>query len=323
VSDARYPFVAIDVPAELAEAAASQLFDLGALGVEQRDATTLARGAKSEGPVVDPGADVGAPVWSDHGSTGDPGAIVTLVGAFADHETARAAMAAFDAELSPRLEEVVGDAWRDAWKEHFEPFRLTTHVVVRPPWKEAPRAMIDEVAGTHVLELEPGRAFGTGLHASTALVAQVLDDRRASLKGIDLLDVGCGSGILSLVALVLGAARARAVDVDADAVRVTIENAERAGFAQRLVADTTDVGAIDATYPLVLANIQAEVLVPRAADIAKRVAPSGMLVLSGLLETQRDRVRAAYPSLDLVDAPARGEWLALVLSARGMLDPRT
>jgi ribosomal protein L11 methyltransferase len=323
VSEPRYPFVAIDVPVELAEAAASQLFDLGALGVEQRDATTLARGAKSEGPIVDPGADVGAPVWSDHGSTGNPGEIVTLLGSFADHETARVAMEAFDAELSPRIEEVVGDAWRDAWKEHFEPFRLTTHLVVRPPWKEAPRALVDEVEGTHVLELEPGRAFGTGLHASTALVAQVLDDRRASLAGgaggardggVELLDVGCGSGILSLVALSLGAKNARAVDVDADAVRVTIENAERAGFAHRLVGDTTDVGAIDRSFPLVLANIQAEVLVPRAADITARVAAGGVLVLSGVLVTQRDRVRAAYPLLDLVDAPTRGEWIALVLT---------
>jgi ribosomal protein L11 methyltransferase len=244
---------------------------------------------------------------------------VTLVGAFADHESARAAIEAFDAELCPRLEEVIGDAWRDAWKEHFEPFRLTTHVVVRPPWKDAPRALIEEVEGTRVLELEPGRAFGTGLHASTALVAQVLDDRRATIArdgGVALLDVGCGSGILSLVALVLGASRARAIDVDADAVRVTMENAERAGWAERIEADTTDVGAIDGAHALVLANIQAEVLVPRAADITKRVAPGGTLVLSGILDTQRDRVRAAYPSLDLVDAPTRGEWVALVLSRR-------
>lgn len=308
-----FPFVAIDVPVELAEAAATQLFELGALGVEQRDATTLARGAKSEGPIVDPGADIGAPVWSDDESSEKQGEIVTLVGAFSDHETARAALEAFDDELSPRLEEVIGDAWRDAWKEHFEPFRLTTHLVVRPPWKEAPRALIEETPETRVLELEPGRAFGTGLHASTALVARVIDDRRNEIAGKEVLDVGCGSGILSLVALVFGAARARAIDVDVEAVRVTLENAARASLSDRIVADTTDVGALDRTFPIVLANIQKEVVVPRAPDLAARVEAGGLLVLSGILTVQRDVVREAYASFDLVEAPTSGEWVALAL----------
>ena len=315
----RHPFVAIDVPAELADVAAEQLFELGALGVEQRDATTLVRGARSEGAPVDPGADVGAPVWSDASDSPSgvrEGEIVTLVGAFSDHDAARAAIGAFGAELSPRLEEVIGDAWRDAWKEHFAPFRLCAHVVVRPPWREAPPDLVAEVEGTRVLDLEPGRAFGTGLHPTTSLVAQVLDDRRASLAGATILDVGCGSGILSLVALVLGASRARAVDVDPEAVRVTLENAARAGLADRLEADTTDVGAITETFPFVVANIQAEVLVPRAADVAARVAEDGVLVLSGILTPRGEQVRSAYPSLELLESPTNGEWTALVLRRR-------
>ncbi|GAC1529711.1 MAG: 50S ribosomal protein L11 methyltransferase [Polyangiales bacterium] len=308
-----YPFVAIDVPASLADVAADQLFELGAQGVEQRDGSTLSRGARSEGPVIDPGADVGAPVWTDATPTASDDEVVTLVAAFADRESALTALAAIDAELSPRLEEVVGDAWRDAWKAHFEPFRLSPHLVVRPPWREASRALIDEVAATHVLELEPGRAFGTGLHESTALVAAVLDARQGTLGDVDVLDVGCGSGILALAALTLGARRARAIDVDPDAVRVARDNAARAGFADRLDADDTDVGAIEATYPWVLANIQAEVLVPRAADLTARLAPSGVLVLSGILTRQADAVRAAYPTLTLLEAPTRGEWTALVL----------
>src|SRR5262249_38106913 len=156
---------------------AAALFELGATGVEERDDSTLARGP-GEGRV-------------------------TVVASFATHEAAdtavrelRAAMPA----LAPRLEEIVGDAWRDAWKGHFAPFPLTPRVTVAPPWVDY-RAK----PGETVLVLEPGRAFGTGLHATTALVAETLDAHSAALAGCEVLDVGTGSGILSLVALILGA----------------------------------------------------------------------------------------------------------------------
>lgn len=309
-----YPFVAIDVPASLAEVAAEQLFELGAEGVERRDATTLIRGAHATGAPIDPGADVGVPVadWDRDRTPADGDEIVTLVAAFATRDEALEAIAAFDAELSPRLEEVVGDAWRDAWKEHFAPFALSPRIVVRPPWREADRSLLGE--GVHVLELEPGRAFGTGLHPTTSLVAKILDARAASYAGARILDVGCGSGILALVALVLGAASARAVDVDPDAVRITRENAERAGLVGRIEADETDVGAIGETFPVVVANIQAEVLIPRAEAIIARVAPGGLLILSGILVDQKERVRDAYRDLALEETPVEGEWVALVLS---------
>ncbi len=324
MSEPRYPFVAIDVLASLAEVAAEQLFEMGAEGVEQRDATTLVRGARSEGERRDPGADVGVPIASWNGSSpaavdrdgdrdGEGDETVTLVAAFATREAALEAIAAFGSELSPRLEEVIGDAWRDAWKEHFAPFRLSPRIVIKPPWRDVDAALL--AGDARVLELEPGRAFGTGLHATTSLVANVLDARASEYAGETLLDVGCGSGILALVALALGASRARCVDVDPDAVRITVENAVRAGLAERVDADDTDVSALADTYPLVLANIQAEVLVPRAGDIMARVAPGGLLVLSGILDTQKDRVRDAYASFALEDAPAQGEWIALVLSA--------
>jgi ribosomal protein L11 methyltransferase len=279
----------------------------------------LVRGAKAEGPVVDPGADIGvsvatwdAPRRDEEGASDE---IVTLVAAFASHEEAKSAIDAFDAELNPRLEEVVGDAWRDAWKEHFEPFRLSRRIVIQPPWRQAEAGLVAEIPGSRVLELEPGRAFGTGLHESTSLVAQALDDRAEELSGKRLLDVGCGSGILALVALVLGAASARAIDVDEDAARITRENAERNGLSARVSADATDVGALTERFPIVLANIQAEVLVPLAQSISARVEEGGLLILSGILVVQKEKVRAAYPSFALEDAPERGDWVSLVLRA--------
>ncbi len=240
---------------------------------------------------------------------------MTLVAAFATREEAEDALAAFDDELNPRLEEVVGDAWRDAWKIHFEPFRLSRRVVIKPPWRDVPAALIAEVPGTIVLELEPGRAFGTGLHATTSLVAQALDAREAELRGKELLDVGCGSGILALVALVLGAAKARGIDIDEAATRVATENAQRTGLSERFFADTTDVSVIEGRWPIVLANIQAEVLVELRPALVARVTPGGLLVLSGVLEMHERAVMDAFAPLTLEEATRKGEWVCLVYRA--------
>ncbi len=304
-----YPFLAIDVPASVAEVAVEQLFELGAEGVERRDASTLVRGAQSTGPRVDPGADTVEPHAPEEG--GDD--VVTLVAAFPTREAAEEACSMFDAELNPRIEEVRGDAWLDAWKEHFAPFALTPRIVVRPPWREVPEELLSP--GVHVLELEPGRAFGTGLHPSTALVSRILDARSAEIEGHDLLDLGCGSGILSLVALMLGAKTATGLDLDLDALRVARENAARCGLEGRFATDDAEFSRLDRQFPVVVANIQAEVLVPRASDVIRTVSPGGLLVLSGLLATQREVVLEAYAQLTFVEAVIEGEWLALVLRA--------
>jgi ribosomal protein L11 methyltransferase len=188
-------------------------------------------------------------------------------------------------------------------------------VVIKPPWREVPAALIAEVPGTIVLELEPGRAFGTGLHATTSLVAQALDAREPELRGKELLDVGCGSGILALVALVLGADKARGLDIDEAATDVANENAQRTGLADRFHADTTDVAAVEGRWPIVLANIQAEVLVELKPALAARVLPGGLLVLSGVLEMHERAVMDAFADFTLEEATRKGEWVCLVLRA--------
>jgi ribosomal protein L11 methyltransferase len=278
----RFPFVHVDVDAEIADEAGALFFELGAEGVEERDASTLLRAA-AEGKV-------------------------TLVAAFPDRAAAEAALAELDPAWNGRIEEVVGDAWLDAWKEHFRPFALTPRIVVRPPWE--PYAA---KPGETVLELEPGRAFGTGLHATTSLVARELDARSEELAGRDLLDVGTGSGILAVVALALGAGTVRGIDVDEDAVAVARENAARNGMSARARFDATPVDAVMGTFPVVLANIEARVLVPLAPAIAARVAPGGLLVLSGILVGQEDDVAAAYPGFRREATRAEGEWIALAL----------
>jgi len=289
VEDKRYPYVAVDVNADEADEAGARLFELGAQGVEERDASTLARGA------------------------GGPGS-VTLIASFETLDDVEGAVAELPPAWSPRIQEVVGDGWRDEWKKHFEPFRICEGVVVRPPWREHTAA-----PGERVIVLEPGRAFGTGLHETTSLVAEVLGGL-TTLAGATVLDVGCGSGILAIVALALGAQRARAIDVDPDATAVTRENAARNAMSARLDADETAVQDLDATYPIVLANIEANPLVGMAPALAARVAPGGLLVLSGILAediapAQVPSVRTAYAGLSLLETRRKGEWVALVMQA--------
>ena len=283
----RYPQLLLDVPSAEADDVAALLFELGADGVEERDESTLASGAA-------------------HGKT-------TLVASFATHALCEAAAADIDAAFSPRVTELVGDAWRDEWKKYFVPFRLTDRITIRPPWQAYTPTQASEL----VLELEPGRAFGTGLHPTTALVARALESLAAEVfartdRPSTMLDVGTGSGILALIALLLGAARTRAIDTDPDAVALTIENARRNGLADRLDADVTPVGSLTETYDLVAANIEATVLIDLAAALTSRARPGGYLVLSGILNERAADVRAAFAHLHLASSSAEGEWTALV-----------
>lgn len=301
-SEPRYPFVAVDASPEEAEEVGAALFELGAMGVEERDDKTLVRTSAS--------------------------GKVTLVGSFESREAADEAIAALNEALPDghaRLEEVIGDAWRDAWKEHFEPFALTPTITVVPPWRASDKP--DLAPGAKLLELEPGRAFGTGLHATTALVAEMLDAANAgsialpSLQGKEILDVGTGSGILAFVALLFGASRALAVDTDADVIEIVQENAARNHLADRVEAREGGVESVPRAYPWVLANIEARVLLPIAPAIARAVEPGGALVLSGILAGEHDEIVRVYSALSLshVETRRRGDaggeaWCAIAFT---------
>lgn len=274
----RYPVVIVETTPEEADAWIGRLTLLGAEGIEERDATTLT-----------PGGALG----------------VTLVAGFPSRELAE--QAARELGSFARVEEIVGDAWRDAWKEHWRATRLGTRIVVVPSWLEyhpAPEEM--------VLRLDPGRAFGTGQHPSTLLAAAGLE--RCMDEGFrdTVIDVGCGSGILSFAALMLGASRAIACDTDPDAIAAARENAISLGFEQRIDFRVGSVDVVPETSRLVVANIEASVLVPLARVLSERVAPGGTLILSGILCEQKETVVQAYEQagLELVRCEVHGEWIA-------------
>jgi len=211
-----------------------------------------------------------------------------------------------DLAIAERREE----DWANAWKAHYHVHRIGRRVVVRPPWHDhAPQR--DEV----VVELDPGMAFGTGLHPSTKLCVLALEDEIQ--PDIRVLDVGTGSGILAIAAVLLGAAHVDAVDIEPVAVRSARENAARNGVADRIMTREGSVGPGEPcgdAYDLVLANIIARILNDLATGIAAAVAPGGALVLSGIIESREPAVRRAFDAEGLAfDRRAQIEdWVALV-----------
>lgn len=276
MSEPQYPTLHVRVSAEELEIAGAELFELGASGLEERDSTTI---------------------------DGAAGAGTLIVAHFPDESSAREAERVLSGRHDASVHFIVGDAWREKWKEFFRPARVGERLVVRPPWEPWEAAPQDLV-----ITLDPGQAFGTGTHETTRLVMRALETLVAD--GDEILDVGCGSGILGIAALLLGASRVVAVDVDPIAVRVTHENAEVNGVA--IEASTTPIDDVEGRYPVVIANIRSPILIPMVEALAARMAAGARLVLSGLLVPEEDEVRAAFDArLEFVRRDVDGEWLAL------------
>ena len=165
------------------------------------------------------------------------------------------------------------------------------------------------------LRLLDSDAFGSGLHPTTGLCLESLDDLIAGAAPTSMLDVGTGSGILALGALRLGVPRATGVDIDPDALKVAAENARLNGLEGRLELIAGDPSAIGGIWPLVAANVLAAPLMEMAPSLVRLVGRGGLLVLSGIPSGLEDDVRRAYRHLGLHQwrAPARGGWTALVL----------
>jgi ribosomal protein L11 methyltransferase len=167
------------------------------------------------------------------------------------------------------------------------------------------------------LRLVDGAAFGTGFHPTTALCLEALQDEIANAPPTAVLDIGTGSGVLAIAALMLGVPRALATDIDAEALRVAAENARLNGVADRLTLARGGPDAIDGTWPLVLTNILAAPLIEMAPALVRRMGHRGRLVLSGIPSAVEADVTRAYrrPGLQHVRTTSRGGWVALVLQA--------
>ena len=203
----------------------------------------------------------------------------------------------------------VDDAeWSDAWKAHYVPQRIG-RVVIRPSWSPAE----DPDPADAVIVLDPGMAFGTGLHPTTRGCLELLQD--VSPMPAEILDVGCGSGVLALAALKLGAEHALALDTDPLAVDSTRENASRNGLADAIEVRQGSLDERGGPYELILANLVAAVLIDLAPRLAAHLGTTGTLLASGIIEPRAPEVIDAMRAAGLRVAARRddGEWVSLRL----------
>lgn len=279
---------------EQASALEDALLELGALSV------TLQDDVPDDGvdePIYEP--DRGAtPLWQK----------TRLLALFAADVDADAVATAVRDQLGNlphwRAEQLEDQPWERAWMADFKPMRFGRRLWICPSWCEPP-----DPTGV-ILALDPGLAFGTGTHATTALCLEWLDAQ--ALAGCTVLDYGCGSGILAIAALLLGAERAIAVDNDPQALIATRDNAERNGIdpARLVTCLPQDVPALQAD--ITVANILAGPLQSLAPVLTGLTRPGGRLALSGILVEQANAVAAAYRSaFTLFDPAISGDWVRI------------
>ena len=283
-----YRSITVLVPEELSDDAAAVLIERGAEGVEVEDSSVRLMPGRPPPPPEQ----------------------ARLIGYFSPEGV--------DAGLSMALHELVGTPvvlaeemlpdkdWNEVWKAHFSPIEISPRLWVCPSWR-----LGETPPSAKVLVLDPGMAFGTGTHATTSLCMFALDGHLSEQAGVSVLDVGTGSGILAIAAKLLGAGRVVGTDVDPTAIRVAEENA--ALNKVELQLSTASLDAVEGPFDIVVANIMAQTLIDLAAPLARQVAPSGQLFLSGILDFQPDDVAQAFVAQGLVERERRtqGEWVLL------------
>lgn len=281
------------------------VMQLGALSAPEVEAVFLRNGAQAitysdaaDAPVLEP-APGATPLWPE----------TTITGLFGDDQdlgplTADLLSSFALRELPPHRVETLADrAWEREWLQHFRPMRFGRRLLVVPGEATAGEP------GDVIVQLDPGLAFGTGTHPTTALALEWLEG--LDLAGRRVLDFGCGSGILAIAALSLGARAACACDIDPQALEATRENARRNGVTERL-AVAAHIEAAPESFDVVLANILADTLIAVAPTLTSLLAEGGHLLLSGVLEAQVDEVAHAYAGRVELDPPlVREGWARL------------
>ncbi|MCL1887475.1 MAG: 50S ribosomal protein L11 methyltransferase [Kiritimatiellaeota bacterium] len=219
----------------------------------------------------------------------------------AAREAVQRAAGALGLSLETTASELPAENWRESWRRFFHVTRVSPRVVIRPVWEP-----YDARPGEVVVDMEPGMSFGTGSHGTTRACLQFLDALALENPSRSVLDMGCGSGILSIAAQKLGFAPVAGFDNDPDAVGIARENA-RLNNAPGIDFFTADLTRADRRADVVVANILAPVLVEHAARIAQSVArsPGAALVVSGILDEQYPAVLAAFQTLGFRERGSR------------------
>lgn len=215
--------------------------------------------------------------------------------------------------LECELKNIREQDWANNWKQYFKPLCVGEKLLIKPSWES-----VSEGETRKVLEIDPAASFGTGQHNTTQLCLELLENNIS--QGERLLDLGCGSGILSIAAVLLGAESATAVDIDENSVKIAAENARKnniptdryTALAGNIITDESLVAQIGTGYDIVCANIVADVLVAMSGIFAGFLKKGGKLVVSGIIEPRRDEVleKIKANGFELIQTRQKDDWVA-------------
>ncbi len=224
-------------------------------------------------------------------------------------------IASFTVEDRPQLElsTLVEENWAENWKDNYKPTKLSKHITVKPTWEDyEPKS--DEI----VIEIDPGMAFGTGLHFSTRLALRHIDNLfHNDIKPNTVLDIGTGTGILALACAKLGSTKTLAIDNDPDAVVTAVDNIKQNHEERTIHCSLTDLTEIQSEFDLVIANITADILTLLQSDLVPRINLRGHLILAGILSgDQATAITKLYQKngLTLTSETREDEWSGLLFT---------
>jgi len=210
--------------------------------------------------------------------------------------------------------EIVDDAdWKDKWKEYFKPFKIGSHIVIKPSWE-----VYDEEEGDIIIEMDPGSAFGSGTHETTSMCVKLVE--KVITPSDMVYDIGCGTGILGLSAAMLGAKSVIGVDIAEDAIiasKINIEKNNMTDVMDVRLGNLTDV--VEEKADIVVANIMADIIIMMTDTIQNFIKPEGYYILSGIVEGRQDDVVKVIndKNFEVVDHLNEGEWHAILAQYKG------
>ena len=200
--------------------------------------------------------------------------------------------------------------WNENWKKYFHTIEIGEKLAVVPSWEN-----YENPQNRTVLSIDPGAAFGTGTHATTSLCLELLQDKICD--GVKMLDIGCGSGILALASVLLGAENAVGVDIDVQSVKTATENAQINNISDKakfIVGDLAD--KISGKYEVICANIVADVIIRLLPDVDKFMTDNGVLIISGIIDIRKEDIfeAVAKNGFTIIEEKYKDNWCAFVLS---------
>lgn len=293
-----YSELVVEVLAEWEEAASAVLFEVGASGVETRDESSVALTkdlARNEGAILVLG------YFDEFSALNKINEVVECLG---EDKILR-----IEARRGQQID------WVQRFKEYFHPIKIGQSIMILPTWIQP---TIEQLKELMVIRIDPGPAFGTGQHDTTALVLEYLEQlsQKGELSGGKMLDVGCGSGILGIAGCMLGMDGCIGVEIDAEARVWARRNIALNNLSRKVIVSQKQLNQVRSTYPLVVANIHTSVLTQIMGDLAQRMdsTKGSKLILSGILKEEEATIVSCAKNykLKLISKKEKGEWIALL-----------